>query len=397
MISADQALQIVLDNAIELGVESLNLHSSIGRVLAEDIIADRDFPPFDRVSMDGIAINYKTYREGQRKFVVESIGPAGAPTVKLEDPQKCIEIMTGASLPVGTDTVIRFEDLSEVDTSFIINEKVKEGQNVHARAKDYKLGTTLINKGNRIKAIDINILATVGMSSVLVTKLPRVAVISSGDELVNVDEAPKDYQIRKSNVHMLKAGLQLLGIQADDFHFIDKSKAILQEMKKIIKEYDVILMSGGVSKGKFDFIPSVLDQLGFEKLFHKVAQRPGKPFWFGRKSNNIVFAFPGNPVSTLACFCKYFKPWIRMIEGDINFNKRIKVRLAEDVIFKPSLTFFAQAKIKYSDTGSTLATIYHGHGSGDMVSPSYMDGFVELLPGKEVYKAGEVFNFLPYK
>ncbi len=165
-------------------------------------------------------------------------------------------------------------------------------------------------------------------------------------------------------------------------------------MKSILDTYDVLLMSGGVSKGKFDFIPEVLERLGFEKLFHKVAQRPGKPFWFGQKGEKKVFAFPGNPVSTLACFHKYFVPWLYKVSG-LNYQP-MKVVLAREVTFKPDLDYFAQASLSQSDEGRNLATVRHGNGSGDMVSPTKMDGFVELPRGKEVYEAGGVYEFMRF-
>jgi len=163
-------------------------------------------------------------------------------------------------------------------------------------------------------------------------------------------------------------------------------------MKNLLESYDVILMSGGVSKGKFDFIPEVLDRLGFNKLFHRVAQRPGKPFWFGELGDKKVFAFPGNPVSTLACFHKYFMPWLYKVRG-LEYTPQ-KVVLANEVSFKPDLDYFAQASIEQADDGRFFATVQHGNGSGDMVSPTKMDGFIELTRGKEVYEVGGVYDFM---
>ena len=394
MISVEDALAKVIGTANIIGVESISIHLAIGRTLAEDIYADRAMPPFDRVTMDGICIAYDSYESGQRIFPVESIAAAGSPTVTLNDNNKCVEIMTGAPLAIGTDTVIRYEDLKELNGEFEIVESILRGKNVHAKGSDHSKGTVLLQKNNKIKAIDINVLASVGRSKVDVYRNPKVAVISSGDELVDIDQTPADYQIRKSNVYMLQSRLKELGVESKSYHFKDDSDSIYRDMKSILDTYDVLLMSGGVSKGKFDFIPEVLERLGFEKLFHKVAQRPGKPFWFGQKGEKKVFAFPGNPVSTLACFHKYFVPWLYKVSG-LNYQP-MKVVLAREVTFKPDLDYFAQASLSQSDEGRNLATVRHGNGSGDMVSPTKMDGFVELPRGKEVYEAGGVYEFMRF-
>ena len=394
MISVKEALELVMETAIPLGVETVSVHDAIGRTLAEDVYADRSMPPFDRVTMDGICIDYDAYKSGQRFFKIESIAAAGSPRHTLYDKNNCIEIMTGAPLAIGADTVIRYEDLEKTLDGFEIKAEIIRGKNVHQKGSDHTKGKVLLRNGNRIKAIDINVLCSVGKMKVNVSSNPKVAVISSGDELVEIDQKPKEYQIRKSNVYMLQSRLQELGVSADTFHFADDTDSIYDEMKSLLDRYHVLLMSGGVSKGKFDFIPDVLDRLGFEKLFHRVAQRPGKPFWFGVKGEKKVFAFPGNPVSTLACFHKYFVPWLYEVRGQ-EYNS-MKVILANEVTFKPDLDYFAQASIRQSDDGRWLATVKHGNGSGDMVSPTQMDGFVEMPRGREVYRVGEVLGFMKF-
>ena len=394
MISVKEALTKVLSTANNLGTEIVSIHDAIGRTLAEDIFADRAMPPFDRVTMDGICIDYTFYAQGHRKFLTESVAAAGSPTVTLHDQSKCIEIMTGAPLALGADTVIRYEDLKAIEGGFEIVEPIYQGKNIHRKGSDHKENAILLNKDKKIKAIDINVLASVGKTKISVYKKPKVAVISSGDELVEIENIPASYQIRKSNVYMLQSRLKELGIYSNVFHFVDNSNSIYEELKSILQDYDVILMSGGVSKGKFDFIPEVLDRLGFEKLFHRVAQRPGKPFWFGQKDEKVVFAFPGNPVSTLACFHKYFMPWLYQVR--VQSYNPLKVVLGTEVRFQPDLDYFAQASIEQAEDGRWIATVKHGNGSGDMVSPTQMDGFIELPRGQEVYKVGQIFEFMKF-
>lgn len=395
MISVNEALDLVLGTVKLAAIESIPLGEAVGRILAEDIFSDRPMPPFDRVAMDGIAIDYAAYDRGRKIFEIEGIGPAGSPQVILKDAAKCIEIMTGAPLPLGTNTVIRYEDVLQKGQSFELQIDVQPNKNIHYQGSDHDKDIVLLRAGMKIKAIDINVLATVGKEQLLVYRMPKIAVISSGDELVEVGEIPKPYQIRRSNVYMLQARLRELGVAADTYHFKDDSEAIYEEIQRILLDYDVLLMSGGVSKGKFDFIPEVLNRLGVEKLFHRVAQRPGKPFWFGTKGDKTVFAFPGNPVSTLACFHKYFIPYLYKSIA-CSAPQKLKVRLANRVEFKAHLTYFAQASIQQNEEGIFEATMQKGNGSGDMVNPTRMDGFLELPAEKEVYEAGELYDFMPF-
>jgi molybdopterin molybdotransferase len=393
MISVSEAYDIVLSTAQQFGSETVLIQDSIGRILAEDIMADRPFPPFDRVTMDGVAIRFDSFDDPDQAYIIESVAPAGSIQRVLHDPMKCIEVMTGSVLPKGTDTVIRYEDLIIHDNSCKIQSIVRKGQNVHAMGTDHPVDDILLSSGHQIKAIDINILATVGKSSVKVTKAPSIAILSSGDELVPVVSNPLPYQIRMSNVHMLKSRLKELGIVGDHFHINDDQSEIKDTLMELIAKYDVLLLSGGVSKGKYDFIPHALTSLGVECLFHRVLQRPGKPLWFGKNKDFTVFAFPGNPVSTLSCFHKYFVPWLSASIGQKYIIPKVVLRY--DVEFKPDLTFFAQAQVEFED-GKLFADISKGNGSGDMIHPAMMDGFVELPQGKSVYKSGEVYSFIPF-
>lgn len=394
LITYEEALRLTLENSISYGHEEVPLESAVGRILAEDITADRPFPPFDRVCMDGIAIDHRSYEKGNRFFPRQSMSPAGAPQDTLEDPGSCIEIMTGASLPIGCDTIVRYEDLAPKESGFEILAEVRQGQNIHYRGEDIEAGRGILTKGQRLKAIDINLAASVGKSVVKVLKLPKVAVISSGLELIPIDQQPQPHQVRMSNVYMVLARLKELGIEGTRFHIMDDTEDIKQKLSSILDEYDVLLLSGGVSKGTFDLIPSALEDLGVEKLFHFIRQRPGKPMWLGRKADKMVFAFPGNPVSTLACMHVYLIPWLnKSLESE---GEWMTARLSNDVHFRPDLTYFCQARIRQDEQGVNWAEVSHGGGSGDMVHPSKMDGFLILPRGKDTFTQGEVFPFVPF-
>lgn len=388
MISVLQATSIISEHLFKPAVETIPLHLANERVLAEDILADRDFPPFDRVAMDGICLRFEDFNNGQRQFPIKGIQAAGAPPLTMQD-GSVLEIMTGAMLSNGADTVIRYEDLEINDgIATIQNEDVRFGQNVHKQGSDRKDGELLLCANTKIDAASIGVLATVGKATVDVYEKPNVVIVSTGDELVDVDETPLPHQIRKSNVHTLKALLNRQGIEPELVHLPDEKGEIRNTIAALLKRNDAILMSGAVSKGKFDFLPEVLKDLGVEKHFHKVEQRPGKPFWFGTKDKTKVFAFPGNPVSTFVCAIRFFEPWLKK-----SYQQQSEMQYAflmDDVSFKPNLTYFLQVKVS-NNKGQLMATPVVGNGSGDLANLTVANAFMELPSGQTEFKAGEVY------
>jgi molybdopterin molybdotransferase len=395
MISVQEAQKIVLKNSLDFGSEKIPFIKSVGRVLKEDILADRDFPPFNRVSMDGIALDYTSFKNGERAFFIEGIQPAGSPQISLSNNKNCIEVMTGAVLPANTNVVIRYEDvLIEHGIAKIQIEEVSYFQNIHEKGKDRKEGDILIQKNKRIAASEIGVLATVGSSKVMVAKQPKVMIISTGDELVGVNETPLDHQIRMSNVYTLVSLLDRLHVLSKTDHISDDKPILKKKIKEYLKEFDVLLFSGAVSKGKFDFLPEVFKELGVEKLFHKVSQRPGKPFWFGQMKTCRLFAFPGNPISTFANCLAYFYPWYFKSLG-VNTTEETAI-LTENVSFKPNLTYFLQVKLTHKN-GHLLATPIKGNGSGDLASLVNSDAFIQLPKDKNEYKKGENYPIIRYR
>lgn len=396
MITVAKAKHIILENTQDFGIEEIPFLQAIGRVLKEDIVADRDFPPFNRVAMDGIAINHRFFEHGIRDFKIEGIQAAGNPQKTLDNAANCYEVMTGAVLPNNTDTVIRYEDV-DINTliATITVDKIKEGQNIHRKGSDKSKGTVLIKKNTIVSAAEIGVLTTVGKATVKVAKQPKVMIVSTGDELVDVNETPLDHQIRRSNVYTLVSLLNNLKIPAETAHITDEKSILKEKIESYLKQYDVLLFSGAVSKGKFDFLPEVLDELGVQKLFHRVSQRPGKPFWFGTTDNCNVFAFPGNPVSTFVNCMVYFYPWYLKSTG-LHSEEKTAI-LAENITFKPNLSCFMQVKLT-SENGQVYATPIQGNGSGDLASLVEADGFIELPKTEEVtFKKGSVFPILTYR
>jgi molybdopterin molybdotransferase len=395
MVSVEEAWQIVESVTIKPEIFQSELEKSVGLVLAEEVFADRDFPPFNRVAMDGIAIHSSGYKN-DHEFFIENVQAAGSPQQILSDIHNCIEVMTGAILPEGTDTVIRYEDLVISDGKARIKpDSISPGMSIHTQGSDAKKDDSMLQPGQKISAAEVALLASLGKAKVAVYSYPKTAILSSGDELVDISVQPEPHQIRQSNVYALQAAMRELGWDADRFHLIDDRDFIRQHLRNILHEYDVIILSGGVSKGKFDFIPETLTDLGVQKLFHQVSQRPGKPFWFGCTENKkVVFALPGNPVSTYMCFYRYIKPWMLSQLGFV--QPTVKAILAQDFDFKPPLTYYLQVSLR-NENGMLLAYPVAGGGSGDFVNLKKVDGFLELPKDESAFKAGSVYPVLLFR
>jgi molybdopterin molybdotransferase len=397
MIEADKAFQLIMDRPGNWGTQKIPFSDSNTRILAEEIFSDRDFPPFDRVSMDGIGIVYQQLIDGQKTFDIVGLQAAGSPQITLQDSTKCLEVMTGAMLPKGMDTVIPYEDITiENGTATVNIVPNKKWRNVHQQATDKNRGEILIEKGQQLSPAEIGILATVGKTMVEVARNPRVAIVSSGDELIEAEQTPEIHQIRKSNIWALRVDLLKIGITPKMFHLIDSKENIKTTIQTILKDFDLVMMSGGVSKGKLDYIPEILSELNVEKVFHRVKQRPGKPFWFGVFENKVhIFAFPGNPVSTFSSFHRYFLPW---------YNKSLKakehplfkLKLTEAFDFNKPFTYFLQVKIVQTENGLQAKPMM-GKGSGDLANLLATDGFL-IIPENVAYcPAGSEFEYIAFR
>jgi molybdopterin molybdotransferase len=396
MITVEDAEKIIQSRVKDFGIEKIYFENSLGRVLAEDIIADRDLPPFNRVTMDGIAINFSYFEKGNRQFKIAGTQAAGDKSIEINKPGECIEIMTGAALPQSTNTVIRYEDVV-IENGFatITSAQIVKGQSVHFRGTDKKQNEVVAHANKLITPATIGMAASVGMEMLSVKKLPTVIIISSGDELVDVEETPGSYQIRRSNNYMVQAALQKYCLKADLKHIPDDSEKTVKLISQCLEEYDIIILSGGISMGKFDYIPQALEAASVKKLFHKVQQRPGKPFWFGEHANNVlVFACPGNPVATFMCLHRYFLPWLK---ASLGLASRPEFAfLNEDFSFTPNLKYFLQVQLK-NDNGKILANPFEGNGSGDFSNLIDAQAFIELPAEQNNFAKGEVFRIWPFE
>jgi molybdopterin molybdotransferase len=391
VLTPAQAEELIGQHLQCLPIESLPLAQCAGAVLRENIYAERDAPPFDRVAMDGIAVDSGAIASGSRRLCIQATQAAGDPPLVLGSRAACIEVMTGAVLPTGCDSVVAVEQIAIRDGYAELAEgvTVEAGQNVHRRGTDTRQGTLLISMGVQLRAPEIAIAAAAGMPRIRVSSQPMLAVISTGNELIEPGEPVLPHQIRRSNAYGIVAELRAHGFQrvADD-HIADDLLQLKRRLKFHLETHDVLVLSGGVSMGKFDLVPRALDELGVRPIFHKVAQRPGKPLWFGvHSSGTAVFALPGNPVSSLVCLRRYVIPALfASLEAAPVAPE--KIALSAPVTVTLPLTFFLPVQVELDDWGRPWAVPRPTNGSGDFTALGGTDGFVELPPGPNTYAKG---------
>ncbi len=383
---ADAAIAAALAPA---ATEAVPLAGCAGRVLRQPVHAERDAPPFDRVTMDGIACSASGL--SARTFRIAGVQPAGTPAQTLPTPAECIEVMTGAMLPIGCDTVVPIEQLQLQDgrATLAAGCVPEPWRYVHRRAADARAGDRLLDSGVLLGAPEIAVAASAGFAALVVSRLPRIAVISTGDELVEPGVAIAAHQVRRSNTHGLAAALRLAGFApATDLHLPDDLPALESAFARALRENDVLVLSGGVSAGRFDHVPAALAAAGVRRVFHGVAQRPGRPMWFGiGPDGQAVFALPGNPVSVLVCLARYVIPALKARSG-ARAQARTEVVLDQPCQGDARLTVFLPVTLRYDREGRARATPRPTGGSGDFLTLAGTGGFVELPPGTVSRPAG---------
>jgi molybdopterin molybdotransferase len=390
LISPAEAEAQIRAHAALLPAASLPLAQLIGATLRERVVAACDQPPFDRVTMDGIAFDFAAYEQGRRAFRIAGTQAAGAPPLSLGDREHCIEVMTGAMLPAGCNCIVPVEQISVVDgVAQLAPEAAPQSRsNIHERGTDSRRGEELLQPGIRLGPAEVAVIAANGQTHASVSRAPRIAVISTGDELVEPGKPLAAWQIHRSNVYAVMAALQRRGFTQLTLDHLPDDPAILRErLGAHLQSHDALILSGGVSMGRFDYIPQVLAELGVRVVFHKVAQRPGKPLWFGvGPGGQTVYALPGNPVSTLVCFGRYVFAGLETSLGTVRRPPEL-IPLAEPFEAKPALALFVPVQLAHRSAGRQ-ATPRPTHGSGDFTSLIGTDGFVELPPGPATVAAG---------
>ena len=394
MTNLEQALNILSANTIPFKTEKVKLEKSIGRILAEDIVADRDYPPFNRAAVDGYAISMSDADKKITQYrVVETIFAGDFAKFKLRTGE-CYKIMTGAAAPESADILFRVED-SIADETYIVLPIVlaKPLLNISKKGQDATLGEVILSKNKIITIPMISTLAAVGKSEVEVIRMPNVVIITTGDEIVDIDESVELYQIRNSNSYILRAMLSQWHIKPSVIrHVRDSHDAILRAVNKNLNA-DIIITTGGVSMGDADYMPQVFESAGIKMLFHKLNIKPGKPVWVGKKENGpIVFGLPGNPFSVQTVFTILVQHYLNVCSGNtVELFKTYKLN-AERVKSSKLNEFFTVKKNK--ETNSLV--VVNNNGSGDITAGISSDGIALHPADVAVLKNGSLVKFFPF-
>lgn len=400
MLSPEQALQIVLDQAHLLESIEVRLLDSLGMTLAEEIVSDIDIPPFGNSAMDGFAIRSQdtlgaSPQNPVRLKVLEEDLPAGHTTQKPLMPGYAFQIMTGAPIPAGADAVIPLENVEMRNEEIWISRPCKTYTNIRDRGEDVRAGEVVLAAGKTVYPADIGLMASSGRSKVAVIRKAKVAVIATGDELIDIEENLQPGLIRDSNSYSLTAQITEAGAIPVRVGIVaDRRELVRQVLERSLAECDIVLTSGGVSVGKYDLVKEVVEELGAELKFWKVSQKPGKPLAFWTYGQKFVFGLPGNPVAVMFCFERYVRPLIlKMMDRKEIFRPTVMAALAHDVKIKTDRTQFMRVIVERR--GEVLSVSSTGaQGSGILRSMSLANGIATIPPQKEIWKQGELVEVM---
>jgi molybdopterin molybdotransferase len=375
-LSVDEALERILERVRTLEPTSVELLDALGAVLAEDVIADRDVPPFRNSAMDGYAVRGADVASVPAKLRVIGDIAAGATPAGAVGAGDAMRIMTGAPMPDGADTVVRVEDTDNRVDTVTITVATKPGTSVRAAGEDLKAGETILRRGAVLRAAEIGVLATLGKKTVSVTRRPRVAIVSTGDELVELDEPLRPGQIRDANRYSLASAVSAMGLTPIPLGIVrDTAHDLRRALRAAAEQADVIVTSGGVSVGDHDHVKPVVDELG-SMDFWSIAIRPGRPLAFGEIDAKLIFGLPGNPVSSLLGFELFVRPALLKMAGRRLLHRpRVTATLNDTLDTPPGLRFFARGI--YDPTTNTVRTT-GPQGSGILRSMALANCFIDV-------------------
>ncbi|MEK7772865.1 MAG: gephyrin-like molybdotransferase Glp [Deltaproteobacteria bacterium] len=401
MITVEEAIETILKEIRPLGVESTDIIGALGRVLGEDIRASRPNPPWDNSAMDGYALvsqdTLGATDENPVKLRVIYDLPAGSTPQGPVARGAAVRIMTGAPMPDGATAVIMVEKTGQgADGSVIIRSEVKAGENVRRRGEDFSAGDTVIKKGSVVRPAEIGMLATVGVPFVSVHKRPRVAVLSTGDELCDVNQVPAMGKITNSNGYALAAMAAECGAEPAQLGIARDNRESLREKLASAMKYDCIISSGGVSVGDYDFVKDVLKDMGSNMIFWKVAMKPGKPLAFGVIGGKPAFGLPGNPISSMVAFEQFVRPALLKMSGRTDiFRGLIDARLTEDLRIKPGRMNFIRAELQRDGSGFRAAPL-EGQGSGMISTMVRANSYIVVPKDSTGFKKDATVKVQPF-
>lgn len=391
MISIDKALRIIERESRPLGIERIDIADSIGRVLAENIVADTDLPPFDRSQMDGYAVKADDTKTMPATLKIVGESAAGRGWHNKLNRGEAVRIMTGAPVPSGADAVQKIELTEENDGKVVIFEPTEKGRFIIRKGAEIKKGRTVIKKGETLTTANIAVPAAFGYAKIKVAKRPRVAIFSTGTEVVDIAKKPKRDQIRNSNSLMLAALCRSVGAEPEIFATVGDSISDLKsQISDSIRRADILITTGGVSVGKYDLTKLALTELGAEIFFDKVALKPGKPTVFGKLKKTFVFGLPGNPVSAAVTFHLFVRMLIGRLQDAADPCLKDGIAVAgERAKGTKERDTYLPAKLSTDANGRLIGTPVRWLGSSDFVSFAGADAMI-FLPRGEVIEKGKV-------
>jgi len=385
MISFDEALNIVSGINVRLTAENVDFRESCQRVLAENVLSDIEMPPFDKSAVDGYACRKSDILN---ELEVIEVIPAGKVPEKEIGKNQCSKIMTGAPIPKGADAVMMVEDVEELSENRIKYRKDKVKENICYRGEDIKKGEIVVKSGTIIKPQHIAVMATAGCVVPLVYRKIKIAVISTGDELVEPEIKPTFSQIRNSNAYQLLSQAINTGAEAEYIGIaMDTEESLRNIISKAFDQADIVLLTGGVSMGDFDYVPKILAEFGVDLKFKSIAVQPGRPTLFGTKGEQFIFGLPGNPVSSFVQFELLVKPLIYKLSGNNYSPVKIRIPLGEDYLRKRS-DRLSIVPARIQEDGAVYPLEYHG--SAHINSLSEAHGLIFIPIGQTIIRKGDL-------
>ncbi len=391
MKTIEEALELICAEAKSFGTEEISIDDCFNRILAEDIFADRDYPPFNRSTMDGYAVIAENLKHSKELKLIATVH-AGEVSLQKVTSGNCIKIMTGAPVPEGADAVIRFEDTEEKNGTVRFLAETFPNQNIALRGEDAKAGHLLLEKNKKLDALCLSLLSVVGKYKVNVYKLPRVAIVSTGNEIVSIETAILPHQIRDSNSYSINNFLKNYAIENVTSVLVKDDKQSLAEHLRQFLNADVLILSGGVSKGEADYVPEVLQSLGVREIFHRVQIKPGNPLWFGRMPNGgVVFGLPGNPVSVQVGYKVFIEKYLRCCFGLPDIQP-LQLPLLSDKAKRSKFTEYFPANLIFQNGISRIAP-KPINTSGDIAATAGSDGIAVHPANVDVLKENTMIEF----
>jgi molybdopterin molybdotransferase len=397
MLTYEQARRTVIEQAQKATrprtTAPMSVWDALGFVLAQDVKTDRPYPPFDRSTRDGFAARAAEAVPGAKLPCVGEIKAGDTVTSPLK-PGTCVQIMTGAAIPAGADAVVMLEHTQREGDVVLFDRAAGAGQNIVPRGSEASPGQIILSSGMRLGYAELALAAQVGATQLRCANKPRVAILSTGDEVVSIDEAPGPFQIRNSNSVSLAVQVRLAGGEPIPLgNAADRVEDLRAKIERGLKE-DVLVLSGGVSMGKYDLVETVLKDLGTEFYFDAVSIRPGKPAVFGKCGDTLVFGLPGNPVSTMVTFELFVTPALDLLSGaPARDLPLVEARLGEALHEKPGLAHFLPARVEWSGTTPQVKAL-RWQGSGDIITLAHANCFLVVAADRTRIDAGETVPIL---